>query len=94
MANEDVMTLKDVASRFSPEGTTSGTVSRHVLKGVRTKTGVVRLDAWRIGGRWVTSREAVERFRDACTAGNGGTPRPEAGRRHARADAYLKSRGL
>jgi hypothetical protein len=40
------------------------TIVRWILHGVRG----VRLGAVRIGGRWVTSREALERFSAALTA--------------------------
>lgn len=36
-----------------------------------------RLQAWRLGGRWVTSREAIERFMLALTPGSDDdTPEP------------------
>jgi hypothetical protein len=39
------------------------TALRAITRGVKSTTGArVRLEALRVGGRWVTSREAVERF--------------------------------
>ncbi|WP_168219369.1 DUF1580 domain-containing protein [Limnoglobus roseus] len=44
------------------------TVFRWVTKGTRSSAGqVVRLDAVRVGGRWLTSRGAVKRFVAALT---------------------------
>jgi hypothetical protein len=37
-------------------------VYRWILDGVRTPHGKVRLEAIRLGGRWLTSVEALERF--------------------------------
>jgi hypothetical protein len=45
------------------------TVFRWVTKGMRTPDGrVMRLEAVRVGGRWLTSRGAVARFVSALTA--------------------------
>jgi hypothetical protein len=42
------------------------TLTRWILKGVRTPDGrVVKLEALRIGHKWVTSREALRRFVEA-----------------------------
>jgi Protein of unknown function (DUF1580) len=39
------------------------TALRAITRGVKSTTGArVKLEALRVGGRWVTSREAVERF--------------------------------
>jgi hypothetical protein len=40
---------------------------RWILTGVRTPSGLVRLEAARAGGRWFSSLEAVERFITAQT---------------------------
>jgi hypothetical protein len=66
------------------------TILRWVLRGARSPSGeVVRLEACRIGSRWMTSREALQRFADRLTPrradGDGvlATPRrtPGQGRR-------------
>ena len=45
------------------------TVFRWVTKGTRAADGrVVKLEAGRVGGRWLTSRDAVARFVSALTA--------------------------
>lgn len=46
------------------------TVLRHITKGVRLPNGeIVRLEGARLGGRWITSVEAVQRFMERLTAG-------------------------
>jgi hypothetical protein len=43
---------------------------RHITKGVRLSNGVVvRLEGARLGSRWITSVEAVQRFMERLTAG-------------------------
>lgn len=79
------------------------TVFRWVVKGSRTPTGAsVRLDAVRVGGRWLTSRAAVARFVAALTAAVDPAPtdstpavRPPSARRKSadRAARELERRG-
>jgi hypothetical protein len=39
------------------------TIFRHITKGVRAANGeLIRLEAARVGGRWLTSLEAIARF--------------------------------
>lgn len=47
-----------------------------VTAGTRVKGGVVQLEAVRVGGWWVTSRAAVERFLAATTAAATAQPVP------------------
>jgi hypothetical protein len=43
---------------------------RHITKGVKLPNGdVVRLEGARLGGRWTTTVEAVERFMERLTTG-------------------------
>ncbi len=45
------------------------TLLRHITRGVRLSNGeIVRLEGARLGGRWVTSVEAVQRFMERLTA--------------------------
>jgi hypothetical protein len=79
------------------------TVFRWVTKGTRTTDGrVVKLEAVRTPGRWLTSRAAVARFLAALTAAADSAPtaslpapRKSAARRKscARAISKLKERG-
>ncbi len=44
------------------------TLIRWVTSGVKAPGGqIVRLEALRLGGKWVTSREALQRFAEALT---------------------------
>lgn len=91
-----MLTLKQALKRFYPEGTHIGTIHRHVTKGVVTRSGIVKLEAERLGGRWTTTAEAVRRFRERCTAEAGGTPPPSPDRAasKARAKAILDALGV
>jgi hypothetical protein len=65
------------AARLLPPGRrgrppTLSCLLRWVLDGVKTPDGVVRLEALRLGGRWITSEEALQRFAERLT------PRPES----------------
>ncbi len=43
---------------------------RHITKGIRLANGeVIHLEGARLGGRWITSVEAVQRFIERVTAG-------------------------
>jgi hypothetical protein len=44
------------------------TILRWILRGAKSPTGeLVKLEALRIGNRWVTSREALQRFAERLT---------------------------
>lgn len=70
--SETLLTLHD-AARLLPSNRAGkrvnfATVWRWVLKGVNTLEGNrVRLEAVRVGGRWLTSREALDRFAASLT---------------------------
>jgi hypothetical protein len=77
------------------------TLLRWILHGAKSPTGeVVRLEAVRLGGRWVTSREALQRFVERLTPSLGAesppAPRTARHRRRAsdRAAAELDSLGI
>jgi Protein of unknown function (DUF1580) len=76
------------------------TVWRWILKGVLAADGErrVKLEAVRLGGRWVTSREALQRFSESLTerpapTGDMRTP-TERKRRTTAAKAKLKKMGI
>jgi hypothetical protein len=76
------------------------TVFRWVTRGTRTPGGVfVKLEAVRVGVRWLTSRGAVARFVAALTAASGPAPVappvpvPPLNRRAEKAAAALKAMG-
>jgi Protein of unknown function (DUF1580) len=50
---------------------TRKTAIRWVKRGCRAPNGsIVKLQAWRVGGRWLTTREAVARWLSAVEAGS------------------------
>jgi hypothetical protein len=79
------------AARMLPPGrrgrpVTLSCLLRWVLDGVKTPQGVVRLEAVRLGGRWITSVEALERFADRQTPKHDAdvaTPRSASSRQRA-----------
>ena len=102
---ESVLSLTQ-ATQLLPPGRggarpTLSCILRWILKGARSPSGeLVRLEALRIGGRWVTSREALQRFAEALTPQLNGhaapPPRSTAKRRRAseRAAKELERLGI
>jgi hypothetical protein len=94
------------AARLLPPGRRARPVSlscvvRWIINGATAPSGErVRLEAARVGGRWITSREALLRFAEALTPrldiAPAPIPRTNSRRRQAgeRADAELKRLGL
>lgn len=77
------------------------TLLRWILRGSRNPAGeIVRLQGIRIGGRWMTSREALQRFAEALTprldAPSPPTPRTPTARQRAseRAARELEKMGI
>jgi hypothetical protein len=71
--SETTVTVAEVAARLPGARAATrvhpATVTRWILTGARTPSGCrVRLEAARVGGRWITSSEAVARFVAALTA--------------------------
>jgi hypothetical protein len=106
LLNEQLMGLAQAARRI-PSGrrdrpVNPSTLFRWVHDGVKLPTGsVVRLEAVRMGGRWLTSLEALQRFAEAQTPrldGQAEAPalRTPAARRRAseRAAAELDKAGI
>jgi hypothetical protein len=74
LATEQRIGLHDAAKLYpsfrNGRPTHISTVLRHITKGTRLPNGeVVRLEGARLGGRWITSVEAVQRFMERLTAG-------------------------
>ena len=93
------------AARLLPPGrgdrpVTLSCLLRWILRGARAPSGqLVRLEAVRIGGRWVTSREALQRFAEALTPSfenASPAPRPPSSRQRAseRAAKQLQKMGI
>jgi hypothetical protein len=85
VASGDVVTLLELARRGpltrGGKQLHVATITRWVLEGVRAADGRrVRLEAVRLGGRWVTSEAAYRRFLDAQTPelNTDSTPTPKA----------------
>lgn len=94
MEAERLLTLSQAAKLY-PAGTSVGTVIRHATRGIKTPNGVVKLEAWKCGGRWATSETSVRKFWGRVTAEARGTPPPaSASRSHQLAVAHLKSLGF
>ena len=106
LTTETTLSLSQ-AARLLPPGrgdrpVTLSCVLRWVLRGARSPSGeLVRLEAVRLGGRWLTSREALQRFSEALTPDlTGGqtapTPRSRGRRQRAseRAGRELERLGL
>lgn len=101
--SEKLLSLAD-AAKFLPAGRRGRPVSiscllRWIVVGVRTPSGKVRLEAIRVGSRWLTSSEALERFADRLTPrfdDAPARPRTTAKRRRAseRAERELAQNGI
>jgi hypothetical protein len=107
LRNETTISLAQAALKFPPyrlgRPVTASCILRWVLSGVKVPGGGrVKLEAVRLGGRWLTSVEALERFAARQTpgldapAGGGAAPRPPAKRRKAseRAERELAKLGI
>jgi hypothetical protein len=69
---EAIINLSQVTRNMPPgrngKQPTKGCVMRWILRGSRGPDGsLVRLEAVRLGGRWVTSEQALQRFVEALT---------------------------
>jgi hypothetical protein len=87
LLTERVITLVE-AARLVPPGrggrpTHLSTLLRWINPGVRG----VRLEAARLGGRWVTSHEALQRFAERLTAARASPPPPVRAGRASAAEA-------
>ena len=71
IANETLLSLPDAAKRLPSfrrgRPVTTKCVLSWVVEGIRTPQGMIRLEAIRMGGRWLTSVQALERFAVAQT---------------------------
>ncbi len=72
IVSESLLSFHDAARMLPPnrvgKSVNFSTVWRWALKGVRTIDGHrVKLEAARVGGRWLTSKQALERFAAALT---------------------------
>jgi hypothetical protein len=92
LASESTLSLVQ-AARLLPPGrggrpVTLSCILRWVLKGAPGPNGTrVKLEALRLGGRWLTSREALQRFAEALTPRLDDSPVPTPRTPAARARA-------
>jgi hypothetical protein len=102
---ETPLPLKSATALVPPgrsgQRTHPSTLLRWIVRGAKAPSGDrVRLEAVRLGGKWVTSREAIQRFAEQLTPRFDSerlrAPRTPAQRRRAdeRADRELKENGL
>lgn len=68
--SESIITLSEACRLFPPAGVSTATMARWIQRGVRG----VKLSTFVIGGRRLTSREAVSRFIAAQNADEAPTP--------------------
>jgi hypothetical protein len=103
LKTEQLLSLCEAARRLPPgrrgRPVHFSCVLRWIMDGVRTPHGKVQLEAIRMGGRWITSVEALERFAAAQTPDlteRPQLPRTPAARRRAseRAAAELERFGI
>jgi hypothetical protein len=102
LTEETLISLSQAAARFpghrGAERLHPATLTRWILKGVRAIDGRrVKLEATRLGCRWLTSEPALQRFADALSAppADSAPPRTPTARQKAseRADAELRAMG-
>jgi Protein of unknown function (DUF1580) len=72
LTSETPIRLDDAAKLVPPsrggKRTHISTILRWILTGAKSPTGEsVKLEAARLGGKWVTSREALQRFSERLT---------------------------
>ena len=77
---ERTLTTVGLAKRLAAHGGACAahrqTINRWIRTGVRVGGKRVKLDAIRLGGKWITSEEAFERFQAALTTRAGGAVAP------------------
>ena len=80
LQTETLLTLSQAARRLPPSRqgrpVSLSCVYRWLVTGIRTTRGRVRLEGIRLGGRWLTSAEALQRFAAALTPDLADRPEP------------------
>jgi len=90
LSTESIVSLRDAAKLLPParqgRAVSFQCVLRWVLDGARGPDGeLVRLEAIRLGGRWLTSREALQRFGESLTPANRSSSPARTSRQRRRA---------
>ena len=100
---EKTITLAEVAKMLPParngRPVSVSCVVRWITRGTKANGGMVRLEAIRLGSRWLSNKEAVQRFAEAQTPrfdGQAIPPRTAARRQRAaeRAARLLEKMGV
>jgi hypothetical protein len=105
IASETLIRLAEAAKLVPPsrrgKRTHESTVLRWILTGTKDRTGaVVHLEGIRLGGKWLTSCEALQRFAERLTpdlgTGRPNHPRSPGRRQRAleRAGRFLATHGI
>jgi hypothetical protein len=105
LSTESLLTLVEAAKTIPParrgKKTHLSTLLRWILYGVKAPSGeIVCLEATRLGGRWLPSREALQRFSERLTPNlvsrESAVPRSLASRERAsrRAGQELEKLGM
>jgi hypothetical protein len=104
LSTESTCSLRD-AAKLVPSGRLGKPVSfqcllRWALDGARGPDGqLVKLEALRLGGRWITSKEALQRFAERLTPHTDNTPTPartprQRRRENEKAERELEQAGI
>jgi hypothetical protein len=105
LTTETLISLPEAAKLLPPgrrnRPVNLSTILRWILDGVKLPCGkAVRLEAVRLGGRWLTSKESLQRFAESQTPrlveSAGSTPRTPAARQRSseRAAQELERAGM
>ena len=98
LTTESAITLADAAALLPParagRPVTAECILRWILRGCRIpgSTERVRLEALRVGGRWLTSREALQRFAERQTPTFNDSPRIRTAAARSRASERAEQR--
>ena len=85
LVTEDPVALADARNSLPPiragKRIHVATMIRWIMRGVRSPSGtLVRLEAARLGSRWITTKQALQRFLEAITPIFSGESSPPARR--------------
>jgi hypothetical protein len=99
LSTESILSLREAAKLLGParqgRPVSFQCLLRWVLDGTRSPSGeTVKLEAVRLGSRWVTSKEALQRFAEALTPQARGNPVPTRTARQQRRGAEKAERDL
>ena len=97
LLNETSLSLSEAAKRVPPSRNTKHIHRTTLIRWITQGLNGIRLEAVRVGGRWITSVEAIQRFSDALTAAKlsrATTQEPSQRRRVMQAEQELDEIGI